>query len=264
MKSGTPCGAAGAPLDALFPKADGTLEQAGHDVFAWANALATSALTIPATSGDVMGYCNPVWASAYTYRAVLAFRGATVLASRAPNPVTRVLVVRGSITNGKDIALEPAFTLDARPTPPASAGEYVLEGLDIQGQVLFLAPFTPFVLDHAPELRPFMVAVPSSATLESTLVSLVVRGPAGVRRLESSGPSLGQLPPAIQRGADGTITATCGARTSRGIAVLRADGSVVGSAPAASMRLTAPAGTSLSVVCSDGVRTMRSKVVAPQ
>jgi hypothetical protein len=259
-----PCGAAGAPLDALFPKADGTLEQAGHDVFAWANALATSALTIPATSGDVMGYCNPVWASAYTYRAVLAFRGATVLASRAPNPVTRVLVVRGSITNGKDIALEPAFTLDARPTPPASAGEYVLEGLDIQGQVLFLAPFTPFVLDHAPELRPFMVAVPSSATLESTLVSLVVRGPAGVRRLESSGPSLGQLPSAIQRGADGTITATCGARTSRGIAVLRADGSVVGSAPAASMRLTAPAGTSLSVVCSDGVRTMRSKVVAPQ
>ena len=259
-----PCGSAGAPLDPTFPTIGGTLEQSGHDVFGWASGLAASALTISASTGDVMGYCNPTWASAYTYKAVLAFRGAAVLAYRAPDAITRVLVVRGRITNGKDIALEPAFTLDARPTPPASAGEYVLEGLDNRGQVLFSAPFTPFVLDHAPELRPFMVALPSSATLESTLASLVVRGPAGTRRLESTGTALAELSSGIERGADGTLTATCGARTSRGIVVLRADGSVVGSAPAATMRLFAPAGSSLSVVCSDGVRTKRSKFVAPQ
>ena len=262
-----PCGSAGAPLDPTYPTIGGTLEQAGHDVFGWANGLALSALTVPSITGDVMGYCNPAWASAYTYKAVMAFRGAAVLALRTPGPITRVLVVRGSITNGKDIALEPAFTLDARPTPTPSSGEYVLEGQDNRGQVLFSAPFTPFVLDHAPELRPFMVALPATASLESRLASLVVRGPGGERRLESvalTGSGVGQLPPRIERGAGGTITATCGNPASRGIVVLRTDGSVVGSAPAASMRLFAPARTSLSIVCSDGVRTMRSKVVAPQ
>ncbi len=262
-----PCGSAGSPLDPAYPTFGGTLEQAGHDVFAWASGLAASAATVPASTGDVMGYCNPAWASAYTYRAVMAFRGAAVLASRAPDPIMRALVVRGSITNGNSIALQPAFTLDARPTTPSSSGDYVLEGLDDRGRSLFSAPFTPFVLDHALELRPFMIAVPSNAVLESKLATLVVRGPAGERRLESTATTasaLGQRPPSVERGNGGTITAKCGDRASRGIVVLRPDGSMMGSASGASMQLFAAAGTSLSIVCSDGVRTMRGKVVAPQ
>ncbi|MDQ2664971.1 MAG: Ig-like domain-containing protein [Gemmatimonadota bacterium] len=258
-----PCGAAGAPLDASFPKADGTLEQAGHDVFAWASGIAASAATIPATTGDVMGYCNPAWASAYTYRAVMAFRGATVLASRAPDPVTRVLIVRGTVSNGNQIALEPAFTLDARPTPPAESADYRMEALDDRGQVLVSVPFTPFVLDHAPDVRPFTIAVPSTTALETQVASIVVRGPAGVRRLDRA-PQRGavSMTATVVRTPDGALTARCADASARGIVLLRANGSVLGSAAAASLRMNADAGTSIAVVCSDGVRSTRSRIIA--
>lgn len=265
-RSHAPCGAAGAPLDPMYPRSDGTLEQAGHDVFAWATGLAASAATIPTTTGDVMGYCNPAWASAYTYRAVMAFRGSTVLASRAPDPVTRVLVVRGTVSHGNSITLEPAFTLDARPTAPVTSGDYTMDALDDRGRVLVSVPFTPFVLDHAPDVRPFTIAVPSTADLEARIASIVVRGPAGVRRLDRAAPgapttsSLTQ--PRIERGTAGALTASCGDTSARGIVVLRADGSVVGSAAAASLRMTAGAGTSLSVVCSDGIRSVRRRIIA--
>ena len=264
-RSHAPCGSAGAPLDAAYPVAGGTLEQAGHDVYSWANGLAFNAATVPASRGDVMGYCNPVWASAYTYRAVLAFRGSTVLASRAPDPVTRVLVVRGSVTNGNTVTLEPAFTLDARLTSPSTTGDYVMEALDDRGQVLVSVPFTPFVLDHAPDIRPFTIAVRSTAELEARIASIVVRGPAGVRRLDSSArpaptASNGIAPP-LQGVPAGAPTATCADPSARGIVVLRGDGSVLGSARGASFRLTEGAGTSLSVVCSDGVRSVRSRIV---
>jgi hypothetical protein len=265
-RSHAPCGAAGAPLDPMYPKSDGTLEQAGHDVFAWANALAASAVTIPATTGDVMGYCNPAWASSYTYRAVMAFRGVTVVASRAPDPVTRVLVVRGTVSNGSSITLEPAFTLDARPTAPVTSGDYIMDALDDRGRVLVSVPFTPFVLDHAPDVRPFTIAVPSTADLEARIVSIVVRGPAGVRRLDRPAPGASTasslMQPVLERGPARTLTAKCADSSARGIVVLRADGSVVGSAAAANLRLTAAAGPSLSVVCSDGVRSVRRRIIA--
>ena len=260
-----PCGSAGAPLDPSYPISGGTLEQAGHDVFSWATGLAASAATIPATTGDVMGYCNPVWASAYTYRAVMAFRGTTILASRATDPVTRVLVVRGSVSNGSNIALEPAFTIDARPTLPNTEGAYTMAALDAAGHVLISVPFTPFVLDHAPDVRPFTIAVPSTPDLESRLASIVVRGPAGTVRMESrmSGTATSSLAAAsVRRDQSGALTATCADASSRGIVVLRADGTVVGSARSAALRMPADAGPSLSVVCSDGVRSVRNSVIA--
>ena len=264
-RSHAPCGAAGAPLDAAYPVSGGKLEQAGHDVFAWANGLANSAATIPATTGDLMGYCNPVWASSYTYRAVLAFRGNTVLASRAAAPVTRALVVRGSVTNGTSIALEPAFTLDARPTDATTGGDYTMEALNDLGRVLISVPFTPFVLDHAADVRPFTIAIPSTPALETNLASIRVRGPAGTqrldRRLAGGNVTMNEPLPSLQRDASGTITARCAESSSRGIVVLRADGSVLGSARSASLQIPVDVGGGLSVVCSDGVRSVRGSVV---
>ena len=263
-----PCGSAGSPLDLTYPTNGGRLEQAGHDVFGWASGLALTALTVPTSTGDVMGYCNPAWASAYTYKAVLAFRGAAVLALHAPDPITRVLVVRGSITNGTSIALEPAFTLDARPTPRASTGDYTLEGLDDAGRTLFSLPFAPFVLDHAPDIKPFTLAVPSSDDLEARLSSIVVRGPAGVSRLEGGVPAARSDPATVRqssiaRSADGLLTATCGDAASRGIVVLDRTGAVLGSASRAWMRLSTAPRAALSIVCSDGVRSKRTAATAP-
>lgn len=266
-RSHAPCGAAASP-DPLYPVPGGTLEQAGHDVFGWATALANSALTIPASTGDVMGYCNPVWSSAYTYRGVLAFRGSTVVASPPRASVTRVLVVRGSIVNGTSIALEPTFALEARPSLPERSGDYRLEGLDSAGGVMFSYSFEPFVLDHAPNIRPFMIALPSNADLEQRLASLVVRGPAGSQRLErppmaSAAAATALRATRIDRAGDGRLAATCAGGSARGILVLDGSGSVVGSAAQSSMRFVASSGTALSIVCSDGIRTQRSRLVAP-
>lgn len=267
-RSHAPCGSAVPPLDPTFPTVGGTIEQVGHDVYGWANGLASSAETIPETTGDVMGYCNPVWASAYTYRAVMAFRGSTVLASRTREPLTRVLIVRGSVVNGRSISLEPAFVLDGRPTPPATSGEYTLEGLDETGRSLFAVPFTPFVLDHAPDVSPFTIALPSNATLESRLASIVVRGAAGMHRIDRAVPPLrseanDNVKQILERSSDGSLTAQCDEGGSRGIAVLGQNGAVLGSAAKASMRFVAPLGASLSIICSDGVRTSRTAAVAP-
>jgi hypothetical protein len=264
-----PCGGAGGPLDMSFPVFGGTLEQPGHDVFAWATGLATSARTVAATTGDVMGYCFPVWASAYTYRAVMAFRGPPVAAARQAEPFTRVLVVRGSITDGVGIALEPAFVLDARPAVPSGGGGYRVEGLDPTGSVLFAHDFEPFVLDHAPNLRPFMMALPSTPELEERLAAIVVRGPAGAQRLDRapvlSGPTIAALrETSVARAADGVLSLTCAGGAARGILALdAATGAVLGSASRGSMRLVVAPRRELSIVCSDGVRTERSRLVAP-
>ena len=263
-----PCGAAGGP-DMSYPVPGGTLEQAGHDVFAWATGITTTAPTVASTTGDVMGYCFPVWASAYTYRGVLEFRGPPVVAVRQAEPVTRVLVVRGSITDGSGIALEPAFVLNARPAVPSGGGGYRLEGLDSAGRVLFGHDFEPFVLDHAPNHRPFTIALPSSPELEDRLVAIVVRGPAGVQRLDrspvESGPTLAALrETTVERTAGGALSLTCASGAARGILALdAATGAVLGSAPRRSMRLVVAPGRALSIVCSDGVRTERSPLTAP-
>lgn len=269
-----PCGGAGAPLDPSYPLATGTLEQSGHDVFAWANGLAANAPTVDKNSGDAMGYCFPAWSSAYTYRAVLAFRGliaASALTMELPRVRStpsaarrRTLVVRGSITNGNQLHVEPAFTLDARPSQPDLAGSYRVEGLDADGRVLFAHAFEPFVLAHMPDVRPFTVVLPSDAALDAQLVSIVVRGPAGIQRIGRL-PIAGRAPLAratqAVREGNGMVNVACADASARGILVLDAlTGTVLGSAPAASLRIAAASAGAVAVVCSDGVGSQRTRV----
>ncbi len=266
-----PCGGAGSPLDPNYPVAGGTLEQAGHDAAAWGNGLSSIASTIPASTGDVMGYCFPVWSSAYTYRGVMAFRGTTVVASRVPEQeperAQRVLVVRGAVTNGRTITLEPTFALDARVTRH-SPGDYSLQGLDGAGAILFSTTFDPFTLDHDPTVRPFTITVPVSADIEARLATVVVRGRAGARRLDRAPPpavnALALREPLLERRTNGLVTASCSASSNRGILVLdAATGSVLGSAAQPSMQFAAPSAATVSIICSDGVRTTNVRAVVP-
>jgi len=263
-----PCGAAGAPLDPNYPVAGGVLDVVGHDVYAWANGLASSAVVVPATTGDVMGYCFPVWASTYTYKAVLAFRAPVLLASRAEDQPRRmrVLVVRGSIDNQKTINLEPIFTLDAMPTAPEPSDSYRVEGADTNGRVLFTSTFVPAVIDHAPTLTHFAVAVPVSAAIEDQLAEVRITGPAGSARLSRAvlSPSAELRPTAIRRIGSDAATISCGDTSSRGILILdAATGEVRGAASSGSMAAFVEHGRLLSVLCSDGLRTRKASVAAP-
>lgn len=269
-----PCGGAGAPLDPNFPVAGGLIDFAGHDVYSWATGATSFAATIPTTTGDVMGYCNPVWSSTYTYGAVLNFRGtAAALAQAVPAQITRVLVVRGRIENAREIFLEPAFTLDARPSLPERAGPYTADGLDSLGRVLFSYAFEPAVLDHAATIRPFTLSIPSTPDLEQRLESIVVRGGGAAAQLARARalPSAQAVPggaaaPAasVARAAGGALRARCADAAARGIlAVDSRSGSVLGMASASSMQVISPSGSPLTIICSDGVRSMPTALRVP-
>jgi hypothetical protein len=261
-----PCGSAGSPLDANYPVPGGVIDVVGHDVYAWSNGLATSAVVVPTTTGDVMGYCFPVWASTYTYKAVLAFRTATVVASRAelePSR-TRVLVVRGAIDNEKPLKLEPAFTLDARPTVPGPGDTYRVEGLDANGDDVFTSSFTPAAIDHAPTLKHFAAAIPVTDAIEGRLADVRVSGPAGTASLARSAPTRvsGDLRPTASHHTGGTATTISCGDASRGILLLdAATGAVRGSSSSASIAADVEGGRQLSVLCSDGIRTRRASLV---
>lgn len=271
-----PCGGAGAPLDPAYPIPSGTLDVVGFDVYSWANGLTSSAPSVALTTGDVMGYCFPVWASVYTYTGVLAFRQPTVLANRIPNaPLARqrVVVIRGSIAGNGAITLEPAFTLDARPTVSNPSSAYRVTGVGADGRTLFSAGFDPAIVDHAPDVRHFTVAVPATGDIESLLDTISVSTPAGQVRLTraAAAPSAAPLAPGAppmlaravsQQGGSGPSVSCAGGAT-RGIVVLDATGAVAGVASAASASLATTPNGPMTVLCSDGLRTTRITGVRP-
>ncbi|HVX39420.1 MAG TPA: Ig-like domain-containing protein [Gemmatimonadaceae bacterium] len=264
-----PCGGAGSPLDANYPVPGGLLDAPGHDVYAWSTGAATSAATIPVTTGDVMGYCFPVWASTYTYRAILAFRQEAVVAARAeaaPVARSRVLVIRGTVNAGRSISLEPVLALNARVAIPDKAGAYTAIGRARDGAVLFSYQFDPAPLDHAPHVRHFTIALPA-AGIEDALDAVEVRGPEGRVVMRASAPAAAALAQATATRVGpgrGATRVTCGDRGSRAVVVLNgANGSVLGIGAGGALALQARPGSPISVSCSDGIHTVRSALVAP-
>lgn len=257
----SPCG--GPPgVDPGYPVPGGAVGRVGHDAFSWTRGLTNGATTIPASVGDLMGYCHPVWASAYTYEGVLAFRNGPVAAPPTP---TRVLLVRGRI-DADGPALGPAFTVRARPSVPRPSGSWVLEGLDADARVLFAHAFEPDEIDHAPGVRTFAVAVDLPEADRAALWTLRVRGPDGAATRVASGSAVpgapGMSAPAVVAGAPGTVRVVCGPEA-RGVLVAAPDGRVLGMADGPEARVAAAPGATLDVVCSDGVRTGSFQVEVP-
>ena len=266
-----PCGNPENP-DHSYPYVGGAIGLTGHDVRAWMDGLWQLAVSHPSASGDIMSYCIPMWVSDYTYRAILTSRG-TVAAMRgaavravAEQPV-RVFVVRGTVVEGREVTLAPAFTLDARPTRPELDGSYRLEGRASDGRVLFLEDFAPAEIDHAPGVGHFTFAIPIAADVEAALSTIEVRGPAGSARIDRAiAPAALRAAAAIepQPAGAGLVSVACADANARGILVRDAtSGALLGTASAASMRVVAAAGTTLTIVCSDGIRSSSYRVIAP-
>jgi hypothetical protein len=224
-----------------------------------------------------------LWASTYTYKAVLAFRQPVVIAARASlqSARTRVLLIRGTVELGRSISPAPTFTLDATPALPDNDGPYRVEGLDAAGRSLFSYSFTPAEIDHAPTTRHFAVAVPMTSELETSLDRVHVVGPEGDADVPRSAPSE-RFGASVtgRRGANGVelparasvmrtagspvVAATCGDAGVQGaLAIDASTGSVVGLSAGATLRAMVAAGRQLTVLCSDGVRTRRATVVVP-
>lgn len=171
----TPCG--GAPFPGAFPYAGGTIGSTGYDVFSFEQGLSDFASTIPATRGDVMGYCEPSWISDYTYEAVLNFRGTSPsLVAPSADP-TRSLMISGAIRTDQRIQIDKLEGIDARPALPAG-GRYRLRGLGSGAHELFSYSFDPPRVSTETDDHFFFV-IPMSADLEGALERVEVIGPSG-------------------------------------------------------------------------------------
>jgi hypothetical protein len=137
--------------------------------------------------------------------------------------------------------------------------------------VLFTTTFEPAMIDHAPSIRHFTVAVPLPADVEDVLAEVRVQGRAGIaslkRSVESMSASRIGAPARVsvaRRSTDGFVGVSCAGGSTRGILVLdEATGTVLGTAAGESMSAIAASGARLSVLCSDAVRTTRTSVVVP-
>jgi len=250
------CGVIGE--DPNYPYPIGSIGLYGYDT-------STGEVKTPGTDKDLMSYCDPMWISGYTFRAVLAFREAEA-AAQAAYAVAREpsLVVWGRMS-GSSLALEPAFEIETRPSLPARPGPYRLQGLDASGDVVFEISFAGEVLADGPaNERHFAFAIPASMARPDRLERLRLIGPgapvAERARLPVAARAQGQAEPMLAaRGAnmvelrwDAAVNPLIVARDPR-------TGNILGFARGGLMELPTDA-AELDLIVSDGVRSTRQRV----
>jgi hypothetical protein len=110
---------------------------------------------------EYMSYCQPLWTSDYTYKAIMDWR------TNHPAPPAaakqNVLLIWGEI--GPDgVKLEPAYEIEAPVQFPTESGPYTVQGLDESGRSMFAISFAGGEIDHVPGVRTFAYAVPLPAS----------------------------------------------------------------------------------------------------
>ncbi len=268
-----PCGPAD-NTDPNFPYPGGTIGVPGHDVRGWMAGRAPTAVAMPPSFFDLMGYCTPGvqnWISDYNYRLVLNFRTFTGAGAVVPpslvklEPITRVILVSGSVDDAAGISLNPTFSVDAHPSRQENTGPYHIEGRSNTGALLFEYDFAPSVIDHLPNTGHFAFAIPMSADNEASLATIDVRGPAGTARMERPRVAASLRAPgsvAPQR-INGMVSIACEDANARGVIVRDARGVMLGMATGSTAQVAVNPGTQLQVVCSDGLVSSRRAVIAP-
>jgi hypothetical protein len=124
----SPCGVAGDPL---YPYPGGIIGNYGFNLSAFQ--------VVPDTYADVMGYCDNVWISDYTYEGLYTDQiswGAPQAAPQASNS----LFVRASVDSQGQVSLSSLYTLPVAPGPIPEIGDFTLELLDATGAVISAYP----------------------------------------------------------------------------------------------------------------------------
>lgn len=120
---------------------------------------------------DVMGYCNNLWISDYTYINMMNWVIAHPMTQPSVAAMQPSLLVWGRIVNGEPV-LEPAFEISARPQLPAS-GPNRLTALDERGAELFSIPFAADRIADLPgDQESFAIALPITMLRGRVLAAL--------------------------------------------------------------------------------------------
>ncbi|MDB4952362.1 MAG: hypothetical protein JWM27_5011 [Gemmatimonadetes bacterium] len=254
----SPCGMPGG-VDIEYPYSSGNIGVYGTDV--------QDGTVKPPTISDIMGYCNTQWISDYTYEGVLSFvRRPPGTNPGEPSPRQSLLVWGRMGPAG--MVLEPAFALTTRPSLPARAGAYTVEGLDASGARLFSVSFEGEEVADVPDQRQFAFAVPVTDDQLARLATLRLAGGgrAAVQRSTVGGPSLSRSAtgagptPLLRRQAGGRVALTWDAAQAPMVMVRDPrTGQVVSFARGGAALLQTAAGE-LDLVLSDGVRSTTRRV----
>ena len=164
-----PCGGAGGP-DPDFPYTDG-----GSGMWGW--DFERDRLMDPESVKDLMSYCNPIWVSDYHFNKAMEFRLSTEGAARPPVPEPETTLMLWGSASDRQVLLEPAFLIEAPPTPPAAGGPYSLEGFGPAGERRFSFDFTPTPVEFGG--AHFHFNLPYDPLRDGTLERIVLTGPAG-------------------------------------------------------------------------------------
>jgi hypothetical protein len=282
-----PCGAPANP-DPYFPYFGGNIGAVGFDIV-------HNSLRGPVGFTDYMGYCPRNWTSDYTYEKILEWRMADTLAAPVPagadaaadadsSPLAAAaprppvapepgVMLWGSV-NAREVTLNPAIAMEARPVMPDQDGPHQLRGLDANGQVLFDVSFEGTEVPEAedPTARHFAWFLPLSPEDAALLERVELSGPHGYAvRMASLGGHAAEAGETVEaamarheiqarRLSDGETTLSWNPER-HPVAVVRdaPTGQILAIARSGELRLAGlPRGTRPELLLSDGVRSERS------
>jgi hypothetical protein len=260
-----PCGGPGG-VDAAYPHSDGRIGVFGYDV-------AEQTLK-PASTSDIMGYCEPKWIGDYTYKAIMSYLMSPPLSvagiqSAASGSVQPSLLVWGHMRDG-EMVLEPAFHVNTRPKLPRGQGDYTVEAHAEDGTNLFRLSFTPSQVADAPgSEQSFVFAVPLSEAQAARIATLRLtgRGREAVRKRATALSRGGQFsaaarsePPRVRQLTGGKVGVQWDAGAHPMVMVRDAEtGEVLSFARGGSIQLASNK-REVDLVLSDGVRSRVSRV----
>ncbi len=179
-----PCGGAGGP-DPGYPHAKGRSGAWGWDH--------RSRSLVPPNARDVMGYCNWGGISDYHFANALRWRLQDETGIGAALPVRALLLWGGAGADGRPF-LNPAFVVEAPPTPLDGTGAWQLAGEAEDGRVLFTRRFEMAETADGDGRQSFALALPTESSWADALSRIVLTGPDGSVAMDAqSGPAAALL-----------------------------------------------------------------------
>ena len=137
-RSHAPCGVS--PYDGNYPYSGASIGEYGVDGIG-----GTLELYNPGAYVDMMSYCDPVWVSDYTYKALFTDQvnnGAYIL-----TPQEESLLVSGFVAADGSVSLDPVYMMPATAVSPQN-GLYRVELLDSAGNVIAMRPVDLMVAEE--------------------------------------------------------------------------------------------------------------------
>jgi hypothetical protein len=159
----------------------------------------------PTIYADIMGYCDPVWISDYTYQALFNNQIATGAASQASQSTVESLLVRAALLEDGTVQMEPAYTFTGFPDALPAESDYVLELVDDSGSVVASYPIPVLRAEEETfKFRSINTMVPLPDQPFATL-RIVAKGKPAAQRSVASASQRTFIMPSIQLSEQGTV-----------------------------------------------------------